>query len=666
MEGLASRSELRKEVERERRRIRDRQRRQSMSFEEREKHLARRRRNYQLRRQRAETARINPPPQIPFQQTTISSTQLPLTNAQTVISDISPQVNTGAGSAAAAVVVGSNREPQRLMLDTRSTQSLEIPAHKLAILPGKVRLNRIKHLARVINEPASDGAAKGGMMNANGASNCLLSKGLRLNRVKRLARSLNPAAQENNTMEKKEKSVYSASESQNSYNLSLSFGSLCLSNAGVENNSAFAYSADSVFGFPCNGSLRGNMNIDGRQSCSFDGNRAGETMSKDRASAARDYLFGNNSNSLSGVAAHRYSTSPLSCPKSQPVASANGGNSGGFQRSLNPTDHLLRKNTIFRSALTENGSKQLQHLLSLKEPSIINKIFEGVIKSIFELMTINQHGHSLFAQLIKSCSDDQLRIIMKRLTADPLVGNLIVTTSRTLIGSYSIMKLIEVLKRSPLIFKVITALQAGFFLMMISENGSRVIYKCLDVLDTRTNEFLYVAAKCQCLNLAVHEHGCLSLINFIDKMRGQHRFELLHVIAKHSLHLSQNPSGNYVVQKVVELDNPYLIEEICCQLKGHIAKLSLQKGGSHVVERMLNSRGMHQLAIELLESNNLLHVAQHRYGNYVVQVALNASKRAGSPIYQQLMKKLERYLHCLQYGYARNVYNLIKPGVAMK
>ncbi|OMO64730.1 hypothetical protein COLO4_31917 [Corchorus olitorius] len=201
MEGLASRSELRKEVERERRRIRDRQRRQSMSFEEREKHLARRRRNYQLRRQRAETARINPPPQIPFQQTTISSsTQLPLTNAPTFISDVSPQLNTGAGSAAAAAaaaVVGSNHEPQRLMLDTRSSQSLEIPAHKLAILPGKVRLNRIKHLARVINDPAADGAAMGGLMNANGASNCLLSKGLRLNRVKRLARSLNPAAQEN-------------------------------------------------------------------------------------------------------------------------------------------------------------------------------------------------------------------------------------------------------------------------------------------------------------------------------------------------------------------------------------------------------------------------------------------------------------------------------------
>lgn len=43
---------VQKEKERERRRIRDRLRRQTMSLEEREKHLARRRRNYQLRRQK--------------------------------------------------------------------------------------------------------------------------------------------------------------------------------------------------------------------------------------------------------------------------------------------------------------------------------------------------------------------------------------------------------------------------------------------------------------------------------------------------------------------------------------------------------------------------------------------------------------------------------------
>lgn len=53
---------------------------------------------------------------------------------------------------------------------------LEIPAHKLAILPGKVRLNRIKHLARAMNDPVGDGVAVGGMMRENGASDCKFNK----------------------------------------------------------------------------------------------------------------------------------------------------------------------------------------------------------------------------------------------------------------------------------------------------------------------------------------------------------------------------------------------------------------------------------------------------------------------------------------------------------
>ncbi|XVF75202.1 hypothetical protein PTKIN_Ptkin13bG0168600 [Pterospermum kingtungense] len=186
MEGLGSSSELRKEEERERRRMRDRQRRQSMSIEEREKHLARRRRNYQLRRLRAQTPRLNPPPS-----PSPSPIHLPLGNAPTCVSDVRPQFN------AAVALVGSNHGLQeRLMLDTRSSQSLEIPAHKLTILPGKVRLSRIKHLARAINDPVGGGVSIGGMIKGNGTSNCLISKGLRLNRIKCLARALNPDVRE--------------------------------------------------------------------------------------------------------------------------------------------------------------------------------------------------------------------------------------------------------------------------------------------------------------------------------------------------------------------------------------------------------------------------------------------------------------------------------------
>ncbi|KAG8647472.1 uncharacterized protein LOC110622397 isoform X2 [Manihot esculenta] len=130
---------LQKEQERERRRIRDRQRRQSMTIEEREKHLARRRRNYQLRRQRAETARLDL--RVNQNITTSSFSTMLATKSN----DYSPMTSVSIFNAQCNVGLNSG--------------------HKNSV----------------------DLIIKG---NANANSSCVPSKGLRLNCVKRLARSL--------------------------------------------------------------------------------------------------------------------------------------------------------------------------------------------------------------------------------------------------------------------------------------------------------------------------------------------------------------------------------------------------------------------------------------------------------------------------------------------
>ncbi|XP_021294508.1 pumilio homolog 18-like [Herrania umbratica] len=524
-----------------------------------------------------------------------------------------------------------------------------------------------------------------------------------------------------------ENTVSSSSDSQNlkaslrsnspDNNLFPSLENLRL-NSGVENDSACVYPGDNALRLPSNQSFARAM-LNGYSSTS-NGNRAGETMTTDRASIGRDSLCNNDFNLFSGLARQ---TSPTSF-QHEPIAEGgsnvsygfdNGrpaGNAGGFgfQQSLDHA-HLPQMNTIIiENALTQDGSDILKDLLSWREPRITNKIFEGVIDFMFELM-MSQHGHSLFAELIKLSSDDQLGMIIERITSHSPLGG-IISVSKTRTGSRSIKKLIELLKKSSLIIKVIAALKEGFYELMISQTGSSVILKCVELIDTRSNELLYVAAIEHCLNLAVNARGCISLNYFIDNIRGLHRIALLHVIAKNSLYLSQDPSGNYVLQKVVELDNPDIIREICAQLNGHIVKLSMQKAGSHVVEKMLNSRGMHHVVKELVESKQLLQVAKDQYGNYVVQTALKASKisgsapdeqhwpcilklnfflfhllvesledviinlqdlsdashslafqRAGNSFYQELMTKLQEHLDALQHGYGRNVHSLINVDV---
>lgn len=104
MEGSA----LRREKERERRRIRDRERRSSMSIEQRERHLARRRRNYQLRRLKYQNVKTTNP--------SFSGTNSFKAISETSIAELDLQQN-------GIMLVGFNHEQESLNPDSITSSS---------------------------------------------------------------------------------------------------------------------------------------------------------------------------------------------------------------------------------------------------------------------------------------------------------------------------------------------------------------------------------------------------------------------------------------------------------------------------------------------------------------------------------------------------------------
>ncbi|XP_022734358.1 putative pumilio homolog 8, chloroplastic [Durio zibethinus] len=317
-----------------------------------------------------------------------------------------------------------------------------------------------------------------------------------------------------------------------------------------------------------------------------------------------------------------------------------------------------RVSRIITLAMTEDGSKYLQDLL-LKDSSIRKLIFEGVIEYIFQLMT-NQYGRYLFQKLIELEDQNQLGMIMEKLASS---CGAIFDASIDKYGSYSMKKLIKVLEKSPLVTEVVKALCNKFWELMVNQTGQNVIMECLDTVDSQKNDFLYIEAINNCLQLATHERGCASLNSFISRIKGPRRDELLNLISDHVVYLAQDPAGNFVVQCVLELHNPAIIDKICSNLKGYYVKLSIQKGGSHVVEKCLRSAGMDHVVIEFLQSNQLFQVAKDQYGNYVLQTALRETKKTCSPLHESLVVKLQQHLNRLQHGYGRNILTLMTATV---
>ncbi|KAF6145018.1 hypothetical protein GIB67_013369 [Kingdonia uniflora] len=176
--------------------------------------------------------------------------------------------------------------------------------------------------------------------------------------------------------------------------------------------------------------------------------------------------------------------------------------------------------------------------------------------------------------------------------------------------------------------KIYTGVRGSILDLMSDSNGFNVIKHCLKILNDKDYksllEPLYAVAIKNCGELASHVTGCCSINSLINMITDPERELLITKIAKKAVFLSQDPSGNYVLQNILNLQNQEFTDIICNELRGKFTRLSKMKCGSHVVEKCLQLRSSLILVVtELLESKEIPEVANDQYGNYVIQTALN-------------------------------------------
>ncbi|KAI8634119.1 ARM repeat-containing protein [Xylariaceae sp. FL1651] len=277
--------------------------------------------------------------------------------------------------------------------------------------------------------------------------------------------------------------------------------------------------------------------------------------------------------------------------------------------------------TIYELCKDQHGCRYLQKQLENRIPEQVHMIWMETNQHVVELMT-DPFGNYLCQKLLEYCTDEERTVLIQNAAKD------MVRIALNQHGTRALQKMIEFVTTSTHVQIIIEALRHRVVELIQDLNGNHVIQKCLNKLNSADADFIFSAVGTHCIEVGTHRHGCCVLQRCIDHASGAQKIWLISQITEHALRLVQDPFGNYVVQYIIDLNEPSFTEPLSLRFIGKIGQLSRHKFSSNVVEKCLrcaSDESKDRMVSELLVSGEMERLLRDSFGNYVVQTALEHS-----------------------------------------
>jgi hypothetical protein len=273
---------------------------------------------------------------------------------------------------------------------------------------------------------------------------------------------------------------------------------------------------------------------------------------------------------------------------------------------------------IYDLCKDQHGCRYLQKKLEERNPDQVHMIWNETNKHVIELMT-DPFGNYLCQKLLEYCNDDERTTLIQNASQD------MVRIALNQHGTRALQKMIEYVNTPQQIHIIIEALRFQVVELIQDLNGNHVIQKCLNKLGSLDAQFIFDAVGNHCVAVGTHRHGCCVLQRCIDHASGDQKLWLIQRITEHARVLVQDPFGNYVVQYIIDLNEPLFTEPIVQTFKDCITQLSRHKFSSNVIEKCLRcslppSRDL--IVDELLRGQEMERLLRDSFANYVIQTAL--------------------------------------------
>ncbi|KAK2607490.1 hypothetical protein N8I77_006156 [Diaporthe amygdali] len=274
--------------------------------------------------------------------------------------------------------------------------------------------------------------------------------------------------------------------------------------------------------------------------------------------------------------------------------------------------------SIYELCKDQHGCRFLQKQLESRNPDHVHMIWLETCSHVIELMT-DPFGNYLCQKLFEFCNDDERTVLVQNASKD------MVRIALNQHGTRALQKMIEHLSNNEQVSLITAALRDRVVELIQDLNGNHVIQKCLTKLSALDAHFIFEAVGTSCVEVGTHRHGCCVLQRCIDHASGDQKLLLIQRITEHAVTLVQDPFGNYVVQYIIDLNEPIFTEPVVQKFHGRICQLSRHKFSSNVIEKCLrcaSDESKDMIVDELLAPSEMDRLIRDSYANYVVQTAL--------------------------------------------
>ncbi|KAH7370544.1 armadillo-type protein, partial [Rhexocercosporidium sp. MPI-PUGE-AT-0058] len=296
---------------------------------------------------------------------------------------------------------------------------------------------------------------------------------------------------------------------------------------------------------------------------------------------------------------------------------------------------------IYALCKDQHGCRYLQKKLEDRNPEQVHMIWLETNQHVIELMT-DPFGNYLCQKLLEYCNDEERTVLIQNAASE------LVRIALNQHGTRALQKMIEFISTPGQIQTIIGALRYRVVELIQDLNGNHVIQKCLNKLSSVDAQFIFDAVGTHCVDVGTHRHGCCVLQRCIDHASGDQKAWLIRQISDNAYVLVQDPFGNYVVQYILDLNEPIFTEPLVAMFAGRVPQLSKQKFSSNVIEKCLRcaqepSKDM--LIEEMLQPAELDRLLRDSFANYVIQTALDY---ANAPMKARLIEAIRPYLPAIR------------------